>query len=44
MTTALRITIGVPLVALAMAAFVVALLCEWLGDLARNCPHPEKES
>ena len=44
MTTALRITIGAPLLALAMVAFVVALLCEWLGDLARTCPHPEKKS
>jgi hypothetical protein len=31
---AIRITIGAPLVALALIAFLVALLVEWLGDLA----------
>jgi hypothetical protein len=41
-TGLLRITIGAPLVAIAMLAFSVALLIEWLGDLARTCPNPEE--
>jgi hypothetical protein len=40
----LRITVGAPLIALAMLAFSVVLLVEWLGDLSRTCPHPEKDS
>ena len=40
----LRITIGAPLIALAMFAFSIALLLEWLGDRARACPHPENPS
>jgi hypothetical protein len=43
MTTGiLRITLGAPLIAVALAAFTIALLIEWVGDLARTCPHPEK--
>jgi len=41
-TALLRITIGAPLVAIAMIAFVIALLLEWMGDCARACPRPEK--
>jgi hypothetical protein len=45
MTTGLlRITVAAPLVAIAMVAFLVALLVEWLGDLARTCPNPENPS
>jgi len=43
-TGLLRITIGAPLVAIAMLAFSVALLVGWLGDLARTCPSPEEHS
>jgi hypothetical protein len=32
---AIRIAVGAPLVALALIAFLVALVIEWLGDLAR---------
>ncbi len=41
-TGLIRITLGAPLVAIVLAAFAIALLVEWLGDLARTCPHPEK--
>jgi len=41
-TSVIRITIGLPIAALALAAFVAALLVEWLGDLLRRGPHPEK--
>ena len=45
MTTGLlRITLCAPLVAIALIAFAIALLLEWLGDRARTCPHPEKNS
>jgi hypothetical protein len=37
-----RISIGAPLVVLAMLAFAVAMLVEWLGDMARTCPNPEE--
>ena len=37
----IRITIGLPIAALALAAFVAALLVEWIGDLTRRCPHSE---
>ena len=40
----IRITIAAPLVAMAMLAFSIALLIEWLGDRARTCPHPENHS
>jgi hypothetical protein len=40
-TAVIRITIGLPIAALALAAFVAVLLVEWLGDLTRRCPHPE---
>jgi hypothetical protein len=43
-TVVIRITVGAPLVALALVAFTIALLIEWFGDLARTCPHPEKHS
>jgi hypothetical protein len=42
MTAALiRITIGAPIAIIALIAFTAALLIEWLGDLARTCPHSE---
>jgi hypothetical protein len=40
-TALLRITLA-PFVAAALLAFAAALLIEWLSDLARTCPHPEK--
>jgi hypothetical protein len=40
-TSLIRITIALPIVALALAAFVAALLAEWLSDVARRGPHPE---
>jgi hypothetical protein len=40
-TSLIRITIGLPIAALALAAFVAALLVEWIGDLVRRGPHPE---
>ena len=43
-TVALRIFIGAPFIAIAMLAFSIALLIEWIGDLARTCPHPENPS
>ena len=41
MTTALRISIGAPIALIALVVFTAALLLEWLGDLARTCPHSE---
>ena len=43
-THLLRLTLGAPLVVIAMLAFSIALLIEWLGDRARTCPHPENPS
>ena len=43
-TAILRVTIAAPLVAIAMLAFSIALLVEWIGDLARTCPYPENHS
>lgn len=43
-TGLIRITLVAPLVAMALAAFAIALLLEWIGDLARTCPHPEEKS
>jgi hypothetical protein len=43
-TVVIRITVGAPLVAIALAAFTIALLVEWIGDLSRACPYPEKRS
>ena len=40
-TAFLRVTLA-PFVAAALFAFAIALLIEWLGDLARSCPHTEK--
>jgi hypothetical protein len=40
-TSLIRITIGLPIAALALTAFVAALLVEWSADLARRFPHPE---
>ena len=40
-TALLRLTLA-PFVAAALVAFAAALLIEWLGDLARTCPHSEK--
>jgi hypothetical protein len=40
MTTVFRITLA-PIAMLALVAFGVALLVEWLGDLSRTCPHSE---
>jgi hypothetical protein len=37
----IRITIGLPIAALALAAFLAAMLVEWLGDRARRVPNPE---
>ena len=41
MTTVLRISIGAPIAVAALIVFTIALLAEWLGDLARSCPHSE---
>jgi hypothetical protein len=41
MNTALRISIGAPFALIALIVFAVALLVEWLGDLARTCPPSE---
>jgi hypothetical protein len=41
---AIRITFGVPLVALVIVAYIAALLIEWLGDLARTGPRSENFS
>jgi hypothetical protein len=38
-----RITIGAPLLALVLAAFVVALLVEWIGDLVTVIPQGEDQ-
>ena len=43
-THLVRFTIGAPLVAIALFAFSIALLVEWLADRARPCPHPENIS
>ena len=43
-THLLRFSVGAPLVAIAMLAFSIALLVEWLADRARSCPHPENIS
>jgi hypothetical protein len=40
-TSVIRITIGLPIAALALTAFVAALLVEWIGDLVRRGPHAE---
>jgi hypothetical protein len=40
-TIALRISLGIPIALLALVVFAAALLTEWLGDLARTCPHSE---
>jgi len=40
MSTALRIALA-PIALLALVVFCLALLAEWLGDLARTCPHSE---
>jgi hypothetical protein len=42
-TALLRITIGAPLIAIAIVAFTLALLFEWIGDLAHTCPPSEKQ-
>jgi len=45
MTTALtRVVIFAPIALIAFAAFAVALLIEWSGDLMRTCPDSEKLS
>lgn len=44
MTTALRITFGVPIAILALAGFSIALLIEWIDELKRSCPHGEDQS
>ena len=41
-TPTLRACILVPLALLAVVAFGVALLTEWLDDLSHTCPDPEK--
>jgi hypothetical protein len=41
---ALRIAIGAPIAALLLAAFVVALVAEWLGDVVRALSHSEKST
>jgi hypothetical protein len=43
-TVLIRITLGAPLVAIALTAFAIALLVEWIADLTRACPNPEKHS
>jgi hypothetical protein len=40
-TTALRISLVIPIMLFALLVFAAALLTEWLGDLARTCPHSE---
>jgi hypothetical protein len=40
-TIALRISLGIPIALLALVLFAAAMLTEWLGDLARSCPHSE---
>jgi hypothetical protein len=42
MTTALRISLFAPIALVALVVFVAALLLEWIGDLARTCPHSEE--
>lgn len=44
MSTALLRVSAAPFVALALAAFAIALLFEWVGDLSRACPDPENRS
>jgi hypothetical protein len=36
------IALGAPIAAIALLAFALALLIEWLGDLSRICPDSEK--